>query len=366
MSIQRTSESHTPQLKIERRGRLGILTLNRPEANNVMSFAMVKGLYRHFTEFAADPSVEAIVIRGEGRAFCPGGDVEAIAGTTPGPAFERLRRDYFATEYRLNREICGCHKPVVAFIDGMTMGGGCGLSLHGSHAIATERTTLSMPEMAIGHFPDAGGTLFLNRLPGEMGVYIAMRGLRLNGADALAVGLATHFIPAARLPEALDALAAAPNLNRERVTAILDRFRGEPGKTALPERAARIDALFGGATVEEIVAALECASENWARAALEALKHGSPTSLKVALRQLRDGRSLTAEEALRVEYRIAVRITARDDFREGVRATLVEKDFSPRWRPDRLENVSDQDVARIFAPLQPDEPELEFDDRRGS
>jgi enoyl-CoA hydratase len=355
-------QPNSAQLRVLRRNALGMIELNRPNAHNALSFAMLRSFTASFAAFEADPTIGAILIRGDGRAFCAGGDVEAIASMRGGPEFERMRRDFFAAEYRINRRIHTCQKPCIALIDGITMGGGCGLSLHGSHVVTTERTSLSMPEMAIGHFPDAGGTSFLNRLPGEMGVYVALRGLRLNGAEVMALGLGTHYVNSAQLPMLIDALATEPGLDRETTTPILDRFRTDPGKALLPSRRQRIDELFGGATLEDIVDALGTAKENWAVAALDALGLGSPTSLKVALRQLREGRGLGIDAALKVEYRIAVRITGSDDFREGVRAVMIDKDNAPRWRPDRLEAVTPEAVDCFFAPLAPEEPELEFAD----
>ncbi len=349
-----------PELLVETRGRLGILTLNRPHATNALSFGMLRGLTAALREMADSPVVDAVLMRSEGRAFCSGGDLLEILAQPEGPGFERWRREYFATEYALNYRIHTFPKSYIAIIDGLTMGGGCGVSLHGSHVVATERTLMAMPETAIGHFPDAGATWFLNRLPGEMGVYAGLRGLRLSAGDVAALGLATHFVPSTNIGALLDALVSAPRLDRNHINEVLSRFVAKAKTSPMVGRQARIDELFSAPTVEGIVDALRTAKESWAEAAFSVLQHASPISLKVTLRMLREGRTLAIDEALRQEYRICVRITGGHDFREGVRAALIDKDNSPRWRPDRIDLVSERMVDEVFAPLEEPESELEL------
>src|SRR6266404_1927879 len=315
-----------PELLIEPRSRLGILTLNRPQATNALSLEMLRGTLAALANFSCDPSVDAVLIRSEGRAFSSGGDLLEILSHPPRPAFEHFRRDYFATEYALNYHIHTFAKPYIAFIDGLTMGGGCGLALHGSHVIATERTLLSMPETSIGHFTDAGATWFLNRLPGQMGIYAGLRGLRLGPGDVVALGLATHFVPSPALGDLVEALTSASRLDRAVVDDLLARVAGKAAPSAMAARQGRVDALFAAPTVEGIADALANAKESWAEAALGILRHASPLSLKVTLRMLRDGRDLSIAQALCREYRICVRITGGPDFREGVRAALIDKD----------------------------------------
>jgi enoyl-CoA hydratase len=348
-------------LLIETRGRLGILTLNRARAANALSFGMLQGLTTALAEMADSAAIDAVLIRSEGRSFCSGGDLVEILAQPAGPPFERRRRAYFATEYALNYQIHTFAKPYIAVIDGLTMGGGCGVSLHGSHIIATERTLLSMPETMIGHFPDAGATWFLNRLPGEMGVYVGLRGLRLSAADVVGFGLATHFVPSSSLAGLIDALAAAPRLTGQDVDGALSRFAGQVQASPTAARQARVDELFSAPTVEGIIAVLQTAKESWAEAALGVLQHASPLSLKVTLRMLREGRGLAIGDALRREYRICVRITGGHDLREGVRAVLIDKDDAPRWQPDRLELIDDRMIDEVFEPLAPEESELELE-----
>lgn len=349
-----------PELLIARRGALGILTLNRPQANNVLSLRMIQALATALADFAQDAAVGAVMIEAKGSVFSSGGDVIGILSYPPGPEFEHYRREYFAAEYALNYRIHTYPKPYVAVIDGLTMGGGCGVSLHGSHVVATERALIAMPETAIGHFPDVGASWFLNRLPSEMGCYVGLRGLRLAARDAMALGLTTHYLRSERVPDLIGLLAAAPRLDRAAVDAVLERLGSEPTASTLTGRLARVDALFAGDTMEAIIGALETATEGWAKAALETLRCASPRSLKVTLKMLRDGRCLTIAEALRVEYRICVRITGSHDFREGVRAALIDKDGAPCWRPNRLEALDDDEVNAYFAPLAPAEPELDI------
>ena len=352
-------EAKAPELLVETRGRLGVLTLNRPQATNALSFAMLRGITTALAEFSLDPAIDAVLVRGEGRAFCSGGDLVEILSLPPGPAFERRRRDYFATEYALNYRIHTFPKPYIAVIDGLTMGGGCGVSLHGSHIIATERTLLAMPETAIGHFTDAGGSWFLNRLPGEMGVYAGLRGLRLSAADVVAFGMANHFVASSSLGSLVETLTDGSRLDRRAIDEALVRFAGKVAPSTLAGRQARVDELFSASTVEGIAAALSSAKESWAEAALGVLQHASPISLKVTLRLLREARNLPIAEALRQEYRVCVRITGGPDFREGTRAALIDKDNTPRWQPDRLELVDDAAVEACFMPLAPAEAELE-------
>ena len=352
--------SPPPELLFETRGRLGILTLNRPQATNALSFGMLQGLTAALAEIGHSAAVDAVLIRNEGRAFCSGGDLLEILAEAPGPTFERRRREYFATEYALNYRINTFPKPYIAIIDGLTMGGGCGVSLHGSHVVATERTLLAMPETAIGHFPDAGATWFLNRLPGEMGVYAGLRGLRFTAGDVVAFGLAGSFVASAGLGDLVDALAGLPRLDRQVVDDVLARFSGKAGPSAMATRQARVDELFSAPTVEGIAEALANAKESWAEAALGVLQHASPLSLKVTLRMLREGRTMAIAEALRREYRICVRITGGHDFREGVRAALIDKDHIPRWQPDRLELVDEPMVEACFRPLPATEAELDL------
>jgi enoyl-CoA hydratase len=352
--------SVTADVLTETRGGLGIITLNRPKALNALSLGMIEAIEAALADWAGDVRIGAVLIRGEGgKAFCAGGDVRAIATNDGSPETERLKRLFFAAEYRLNYRIHTYPKPFVALIDGITMGGGCGLSLHGSHVVATERTALAMPETVLGLFPDVGATWFLNQLPGEMGVYLGLSGVRLRANDLVALGMATHFVPSAAAPALIEDLAAASPLDEASIAAVLARHAGDPGAAAVAVRQGEVDQLFAGATVEAIMAALADAGPDWAGEALQTMRRASPTSLKLTLRQLRGGRTLDLAQMFRIEYRLAVRCTAGHDFPEGVRAILIDKDNAPHWQPAHLEDL---DVAAVEAYFQPfAEPRDELD-----
>jgi enoyl-CoA hydratase len=350
--------SDTAEVLAETRGRLGLITLNRPKALNALSGSMIELIEPALSAWAQDDAIGAVLIRGTGgKAFCAGGDVRAIAGGEDTPETRRRKAGYFAAEYQLNHQIHTFGKPFIAVIDGITMGGGCGLSLHGSHVVATERTTLSMPETVLGLFPDVGATWFLNRLKGEMGVYLGLSGVRLKAADLVALGLAQVEIPSAQVEALIADLAEGP-LDEASIDAALARHAVTPAEPVVAPRQAAIDRLFAGATVEAIAAALDGASEDWAKEALATIRRASPTSLKVTLRQLREGRTLDLAQMFRIEYRLAVRCTLGHDFPEGVRAILIDKDNAPRWQPDRLDAVDAALLDSYFAPFADPADEL--------
>jgi enoyl-CoA hydratase len=348
------------EVLVETRGGLGLLTLNRPKALNALSLGMIELIEAALAGWAADDRIGAVLIQGAGeKSFCAGGDVRAIATVDGSPETERLKRLFFASEYQLNYHIHTYRKPFLALIDGITMGGGCGLSLHGSHVIATERSALAMPETVLGLFPDVGATWFLNQLQGEMGLYLGLSGVRLRANDLVALGLATHFVPASAGPALIADLAAGP-LDAVSIDAALARHAGDPGAPGVALRQAEIDRLFAGGTIEAIAEALAGADQDWAREALNTVGRASPTSLKITLRQLRGGRGLDLARMLRIEYRLAVRCTAGHDFPEGVRAILVDKDNAPRWRPDRLEALDAAAIEAYFAPFADPGAELDL------
>jgi len=297
-----------------------------------------------------DPTVEAVLIDHAGeRGFCAGGDIRMLADS--GADDGRLAREFFFIEYRLNHLLFSYPKPVIAVMDGITMGGGVGLSAPARFRIATERTTFAMPETGIGLFPDVGGGWFLPRLPGRIGLWLALTGARIKAADCLHAGLATHHVPSERLPELKAALARNP----QDIEGLLAQFHVDPGPAPLLAHRAELDAAFGGGSVEAILAALEAGSD-WARAQAEALKTKSPQTLKVAFRQLALGLAAPDFAAnMAMEYRIGARVVQRHDFLEGVRAVIVDKDNAPKWNPATLEGVGEDLLDAIFAPLPADQ-----------
>jgi enoyl-CoA hydratase len=356
----------TDEILLERRGALGLATLNRPKALNALTLPMIRALDPQLAAWASDPEVAAVVIRGAGeRAFCAGGDVKACwddgRAMKRGEGDGRLTQEFFREEYRLNRRIHVFPKPYVALLDGITMGGGVGLSIHGSHRVATERTLFAMPETGIGLFPDVGGSWFLPRCPGQVGTYLALTGARLHAADALHAGIATHHVPSGDLDALVESLASADlSAGREAVDAILARHASDAGPASLAEHRAAIDRCFYFDAIEEIFAALENEGTDWAKATLKVLSQMSPTSLKVALRQIRRGAALDFDDAMKMEYRLSQACMRGHDFYEGIRAVLVDKDRSPKWSPATVGEVSEDLVESHFAPLGP--RELSFGD----
>jgi enoyl-CoA hydratase len=342
----------------ERQGGIAIATLDRPKALNALTLEMIRALDPQLALWAGDDEVKAVVIRGAGgRAFCAGGDVRAIwedgKALKAGNGDGALTRDFFREEYVLNRRIHTLAKPWIALIDGITMGGGVGLSVPGSHRIVTDKTLFAMPETGIGLFPDVGGSWYLPRCPGEVGTFLALTGTRLQGADALYAGLATHYVPSERVDELVSALSGADWSGDAHavVEAILASVTQDPGTPPLTAHRDAIDRCFRFDSVEEIFAALEVEGTVWAADTLKNLRRMSPTSLKVTLRQMRTGRTLSFDDAMTMEYRMSQAFIQGEDFYEGIRALLVDKDKSPRWQPDTLDAVSPDLIEKFFAPL---------------
>lgn len=331
------------------KGAIGHILLNRPKALNALTLGMVEVISPALDAWAADPAIKAVVIRGAGdRAFCAGGDVRAVwdAGwqRKRGEGDGALSAAFFAGEYRLNRQIKRFPKPYVALIDGITMGGGVGLSVHGSHRVVTERTLLAMPETGIGLFPDVGGTYFLPRLPGKLGLYLGLTGARVTGGDLLYTGIGTHGVASS----SLDAIEAAL-VEGQDVDAVLAAHAAPVGEATLPALREAIDAAFDAPDVEGIVAGLISQGTDWADKLAQTILSMSPTSLKVTFEQLRRGADLEFDDCMRLEYRMTQAVMDGNDFYEGIRAVLVDKDKSPKWNPSRLENVSADLVAKHFA-----------------
>lgn len=344
----------TQEVLFEIIGKSGVITLNRPDALNALTLNMVRMMKPVLAEWAGNDAVENIIIEGTGaKGFCAGGDIRALHDWGRAGAPEAT--GFYREEYVLNRIIKTYPKPYIALIDGITMGGGVGVSVHGSHRVATENTLFAMPETGIGLLPDVGGTYFLPRLPGQIGAWLVLTGARLRGADALAAGVATHHMAAEKMPALKAALAEGGD-----VDAILAAYHQQPDDASLPSLQADIDRLFVGDGVTDIQAALLADGGDWANRQAEALAGKSPISAAVALRQMRDGLHADFDECMRMEMRAVTRIMARDDFYEGVRATIIEKDGAPKWSPAAHEDVSASEIDDIFASLGEDE--LQFED----
>ncbi|MFE5119785.1 enoyl-CoA hydratase/isomerase family protein [Streptomyces sp. NPDC056669] len=326
-------------------GRAGHLTLNRPRALNALTHPMVTRIAEALTAWERDPAVQAVVIGGAGeRGLCAGGDIRMIHRdvTSGGGAASRA---FWRDEYTLNARIARYPKPYVALMDGIVMGGGVGVSAHGSVRIVTERSRVAMPETTIGFVPDVGGTYLLSRAPGELGTHLALTGASVGAADALLCGLADHVVPSELLPALTRDLAAAP------VPDVLPRYAVDAPAGTLDGQREWIDHCYAADTVEEIVDRLMAVGEPAAKETAETLLAKSPTALKVTLAAVRGARTLDSlERVLEQEYRVSCAALARPDFVEGVRAQVIDKDRRPRWTPAALAEVIDAQVAGFFAP----------------
>ncbi|MBW7849196.1 MAG: enoyl-CoA hydratase/isomerase family protein [Rhodospirillales bacterium] len=342
------------EIIFEVRHGIGKILLNRPQALNALTFSQIRAMDRQLRAWAEDRSVRAVTIEGAGeKAFCAGGDIRAIYESRQREEFGALA-DFYREEYILNHFIKTFPKPYIALIDGIVMGGGVGVSIHGSHRIATERTLFAMPETGIGLFPDVGGTYFLSRCPGQIGMYLGLTGARLKAADSLYAELATHHVPTQRLPEIEQALWLE-DVESElyaTVSCILDAYHEDPGPAPLAEHREAIDRCFGEPSLDAIFQALAEEGTTWADEVLAGLRTKSPTSLLVTFKQIRLGAKLDFEQAMRIEYRLSQRFMAGHDFFEGVRAVIIDKDQKPRWRPASLDELSTEDIDAYFAPLQ--------------
>jgi enoyl-CoA hydratase len=332
-------------------GPIGHISLNRPKALHALTLEMCHAMSAALTEWEKDDAIAAIIIdHDDGRGFCAGGDIAFLRNSALNDGGVSGRK-FFHDEYQLNHQLFTYPKPVVAFMDGVTMGGGVGISQPAKYRVATENTRFAMPETGIGLFPDVGGGWYLSRLGGRLGQFLALTGARLDGAEALWTGLATHYVPHAMLED----LKARIHDHPDRIAGILSEPVGTPPKARIEENAVKIARHFASDSYEDILASLETAIEagdDWAQKERDTLGTKSPQTCKVALRQL--ATSLTLDnfaENMAMEYRIASRVLTRPDFAEGVRAVIVDKTHDPKWNPATPEDVTEELLDAIFAPL---------------
>ena len=338
---------------------VGRIRLNRPKAIHALTRDMCDAMSEVLLAWREDPSIQVVVIdHAEGRGFCAGGDVVMIARSGAGDASDA--KAFFYSEYRLNHLLFTYPKPTVAIMDGITMGGGVGISQPCEYRIATENTRLAMPETGIGLFPDVGGGWYLPRLPGRVGEYMALTGARLDAADCLYLGLATHYVEQTSLEELHERILKAPS----RLKGTLGSIAATPPEAKIEPNLASITRLFASDRLEEVLKALEEDGGEWAQSELATLRSKSPLSCKVSLRLLAEGanRSSFAEE-MRAEYALAGRIVRTHDFREGVRALLIDKDNSPQGDPPTPEQVDDEMLDVLFAPLPEHEAWVPFPEK---
>lgn len=341
--------SSNTEVLFEQADSLGLITLNRPDALNALTLGMCHAIEGQLRAWRNDTGVKAIAIMGAGRAFCAGGDIRALydTGVAGGLNGDEYPYQFYRDEYRLNALIKNFPKPYIALLNGIVMGGGVGVSVHGSHRVVSENLRFAMPETGIGLFPDVGGSYFLSRCPGQLGAFLALTGSRIGATDAIYSGIGTAYVPAGDFGRLAGALAAAPSID----AAIASFAKPPPGEPALAANRARIDRIFAHDTLEQIIAALAREGDAWAEQTRATMLGKSPLSSKVALRQLRQGAKLDFNACMRMEYRLARRFIEGKDFYEGVRATVIDKGQTPRWSPDTLAAVSDADVDAYFAPL---------------
>jgi len=356
MTAQAATVTPEPDLIARREGAVGVIRLNRPKAINAVTLEMFRDIDRALDAFEADPAVAVILLEGAGeRGLCAGGDIRALyeSSKVKGDLGNILWRE----EYILNARIAKFPKPYVALMDGIVMGGGVGLSAHSSHRVVTERTKLAMPEVGLGFFPDVGGTWLLSRAPGEIGTYFGLTGQTMNGPDAVYAGFADAVVPSGKLAALRQTLIdLGPKAGFNDVKAAVDGFA--TGETSGPVAAIQpqIDAWFAHDRMQDIVSVLQRDGSELAQSTLKVLNEKSPRGMVVTLRLLRLARaSSSLEQCLVREYRAALAVFASDDFREGVRAAVIDKDRRPRWSPSRIEDVTPEMVAAYFAEIGADE-----------
>jgi len=343
---------------------LGLITLNRPKALNALTHGMILELERVIPGWEKDPAVKAVVLRGAGdRAFCAGGDVTNLYRESRDPkGGGTLRRDFFYDEYIVNRRIYRYAKPWISLIDGIDMGGGVGLSVHGSHSVASEKFLFAMPETTIGLFPDVGGGYFLTRLQGALGTFLALTSHRLKVADAVWAGIVDAHVPSARMNDLQAALGeadlAGPDANRK-ADAVIARFAAATDMPTLPAMMPDIDRCFSAESVAEIEAKLKKHGGQWAEKQLAALLKLSPLAMAITLEQLKRCANRSFEDSMTIEYRMSQHCMRPDhDFFEGVRALLIDKDQKPKWNPPTIGGVTRAMVEAHFKPVSND---LRFD-----
>lgn len=350
------SDHSTDDIRFEIRGLAGIIILDRPKALNALDIGMIAAMQAQLDDWRDDGAVAHVVLTSASeKAFCAGGDIRRIHDM--GRAGEPGLTDFFHDEYRLNRTIHRYPKPFTSLIDGICMGGGVGLSAHAPIRVGSEKTLFAMPEVSIGFFPDVGGSHMLSRMPGQLGAFLAMTGTRLKVADALYAAFLTHHVPTARMGDLLAALCETRD-----PAPVVAAFHIDPGPAPLAAHRAAIDRLFTGDDAAAIVAALEAESGpdgDWARGLAAEMRGKSPTSIAVALHQVRIGGSLSFEDCMRIEFRIVSHILTGHDFYEGVRSVLIDRGTTPAWRPARLEDIAPGAIEAHFTTI-PAQGDLTF------
>jgi enoyl-CoA hydratase len=339
-----------PEIIARKVGQIGRITLNRPKALNALTHGMCLSMIEALNAWRDDDAVRAIVVDGAGeKGFCAGGDILALHNS--GKAKDGAAWLFWRDEYQLNTLIHHYPKPYVALIDGITMGGGVGVSVHGSHRVAGDKTMLAMPETGIGFHPDVGGAYFLSRLPGQIGTWMGLTGARLRAPDTIACGIATHYCPSSQNDALMASLESADLRDEDALEFLLEEYSCDPGDSQLALTRGLIDAAFDGDHVEDMVTRISAAGDSWSDKQAKILSMKSPSALKLTLAAIRAGASLSFENVMRQDLRLSTRCLEGTDFYEGVRAVIIDKDNAPSWSPSNLSDVDDAVIAAAFAPL---------------
>ncbi len=342
------TDNEEQEVLFTKKGAIGHILLNRPKALNALTLSMVMEMTRTLQNWADDDAVLVVVIEGTGeKGFCAGGDIRALYES--GKAGTGYWYEFYSNEYRLNTLIKEYPKPYIAIMNGITMGGGVGVSVNGSHRIVSDRTVFAMPETGIGLIPDVGGSYFLPRLRGEAGMYLGLTGARMRGADSLYVGVGTHYVPEAKLHELVEALSSIDDAGQ--VEGVLAGLADEGDTAPFQDIEARVNEHLGRRSVEDILSSLEAGGDEWAAGLAKTIRTKSPTSVLVTFEQLRHGRDLSFREGMAQELRCVMKIKDGHDFYEGVRAVIVDKDNAPGWQPANLRDVPRAEVEAHFAGL---------------
>ncbi|MDP3532659.1 MAG: enoyl-CoA hydratase/isomerase family protein [Alphaproteobacteria bacterium] len=353
--------SHHDEIIIQERNNLGILTLNRPKALNALNYAMIKTLTKQLKVWADDNSIKAVLVKGAGdKAFCAGGDVRAMYHAKQQGEHDFLIQ-FYEDEYNLNYLINTFPKPYISFLNGITMGGGAGVSINGKYRLATEKLIFAMPETNIGFFPDVGGTHFLSRCPDAMGLYLGLTGDKIDAKDSYALGLVTHYTSSSSLPALEETLIETQwgDDSFQQIDDILSEIHQDPGTHPLKNKEKIIEHCFGQKDINSIITTLKATDDSWAKNCADQLMQKSPTSLKVTHKQIILGKNLDLKKGLEMEYRLSQSFMNENEFFEGVRALLIDKDQKPIWQPSKLDDISAQQVDTYFNPK--DAKELRFE-----
>jgi len=333
----------------EVKGTLGLITLNRPKALNALTLSMVREIHPQLKKWENDSSVKNVLIKAEGeKAFCAGGDIRALHDWGKNNDEEAV--GFYREEYILNQYIKRYPKPYISLVNGIVMGGGVGLSVHGSHRIAGENYSFAMPETGIGLFPDVGGSFFLPRLSFEAGTYLALTGNRIKAADAIFLGTATNFIRSENFSYLINDLSKDENDPKN----VIEKYSVEPGKSEFKEISLFCNKIFKADTVEKIIENLTEENSDLSKKILSTIEQKSPTSLKVALRSLRLGKNISFEDCMQMEFRMVNKVMNDHDFYEGVRALIIDKDNNPSWKPSSISEVEENFVDKFFSSLDDD------------